>query len=94
MREPQNEAGPSRCTDEATDAPEARGNLPPWHHLPGGFYEWYRRPGRFDDEEQLGDEENVPEQGSNEDDGPERGSSEDDDMDYLVTRTRRYKRGS
>jgi hypothetical protein len=68
MREPQNEAGPSRRTDDATDA---RGNSPPWHHLPGGFYEWYRRPGHFDDEEQPGDEENVPEQGSNKDDDPE-----------------------
>jgi hypothetical protein len=41
------------------------------------------RPGRFD-EEQPRDEENVP----------ERGSNEDDDMDYLVTRAHRYKRGS
>jgi hypothetical protein len=97
MREPQNEAGPSRRTDEATDAPEVRGNSPPWRHLPGGFYEWYRRPGRFDDEEQFGHEENISELGSNEDDRedtPERGDNEDDDADYLVTRTRRYKRGS
>jgi hypothetical protein len=94
IREPQNEAGPSSHTDETTAAPEARGNSPPWRHLPGGFYEWYRRPGHFDDEEQFGDEENGPEQGNNEDDDSERGSSEDDDADYLVTRTRRYKRGS
>jgi hypothetical protein len=97
MIEPQNEAGPSRHTDEATDAPEARGNSPPWHHLPGGFYEWYRRPGHFDDEEQSGHDENVLELGSNEDDRedtPERGDVEDNDMDYLVTRTHRYKRNS
>jgi hypothetical protein len=80
-REPQNEAGSSTRTDEAT--PEARGNLPPWRHLPGGFYEWYMRPGWFD-QEQPGDEENVL----------ERGSNEDDDRDCLVTRAHRYKRGS
>jgi hypothetical protein len=82
IREPQNEAGPLTHTDEAT--PEARGNSPPWRHLRGGFYEWYTRPGRFDDEEQPRDEENVP----------ERGSNANDDADYLVTRTRRYKRNS
>jgi hypothetical protein len=94
IMEPQNEAGPSTRTDRATAAPEARGNSPPWRHLPGGFYEWYRRPGRFDDEEQPGHEEDIPERGSSEDDDPERGNSEDDDADHLVTRTHRYKRGS
>jgi hypothetical protein len=92
--EPQNEAGPSRRTDEATDAQEARGNSLPWRHLPGGFYEWYRRPGRFDDDERPGNEDIVLEQSDNEDDESERGNVKDDDMDYLVTRTRRYKRGS
>jgi hypothetical protein len=76
---PQNEAGSSTHTDDTT--PEPRGNSPPWHHLPGGFYEWYTRPGRFKDEEQPKDE-----------DTPERRNNEDIDMDYLVTRTHRYKR--
>jgi hypothetical protein len=97
--EPQNEAGPSRHTDEAT--PEARGNSPPWCHLPGGFYKWYKRPGCYEEDERPGyanimfDEES--ERRSNEDEReetPERENNEDDDTNYLVTRTRRYKRGS
>jgi hypothetical protein len=92
--EPQNEAGPSRRTDEATDKPEARGNSPPWRHLPGGFYEWYRRPGCFEDEERPGYEIIDLGGGSNEDEESEQGNNEDGDMNYLVTRTRRYKRGS
>jgi hypothetical protein len=97
--EPQNEAGPSRRTDEATDEQEARGNSPPWRHLPGGFYEWYRRPGRYEEDERPGYAnvtfEEESERGRSEDDReetPERGNNEDDDVDYLVTRTRRYKR--
>jgi hypothetical protein len=99
MMESQNEAGPSRCTDGATDELEAQGNSPPWRHLPGGFYEWYRRPGRYDDNERpryaniVFDEES--ERGYNEDDRedtPEQGDVEDDDTNYLVTRTHRYKR--
>jgi hypothetical protein len=90
--EPQNEAGLSRCTDEATDEPEARGNSPPWRHLPGGFYEWYRRPGRFEDDERPRYANIVFEESDNEDDDPEQGNNEDNDTDYLVTRARRYKR--
>jgi hypothetical protein len=92
--EPQNEAGLSRHTDGATDEQEARGNSPPWCHLPGGFYEWYRRPGHFEDDEQPRYANIVFEESDNKDDDPERGSNEDDDMDYLVTRARRYKRDS
>jgi hypothetical protein len=94
MMDPQNEAGPSRHTDGVIDEPEARGNSPPWRHLPGGFYEWYRRPGRYEEDERPGhavitfDEES--ERGSNEENVPE----QDNDADYLVTRTRRYKRTS
>jgi hypothetical protein len=99
--EPQNEAGPSSRTDEAAVTSEARGNSPPWRHLPGGFYEWYRRPGRYEEDERpehaiiTFDEES--ERGRSEDDREEtleQGNNEDDDTDYLVTRTRRYKRPS
>jgi hypothetical protein len=71
MMEPQNEAGPSRRTDGATDEQEARRNSPPWRHLPRGFYEWYRRPGHFEDEERPGYEIIDLGGGSNEDEESE-----------------------
>jgi hypothetical protein len=81
--EPQNEdkrpviSVPVDWTEEAP-----QGLLPPWRHLPGGFYAWMQRPGCF-----------TPEEDGNEKNDPEHEGSVSS-MDCLVTQAHRYIRNS
>jgi hypothetical protein len=81
VNEPQNEDDWS-IVDVPVDenAEEPWGQMPPWRHIPGGFYAWMQRPGHFTPEDGR-DRENVPEH---------EGSVSS--MDCLVTRAHRYIR--